>query len=437
MIENLINSYIDNGTGSVLLYYDGVSTGLLNGSGALLNVSPSSTVGSYTGVIGGSINNFFLNEVSGFDISHSSAKFGPFANNLVNTGNFNTELTFLFSFENKQNKAGIIFGSLVRDQYLNGNPWGRGFNIGINSRNQLFFQGINEANGEYVLTADEIELANKNICSVTVSPYNVTVSKYNLADDYSESQSLFPNGQIQNSEQPYYLGASNTFYRGFHSFSGYIDKFMIISGSYPSSDLKAISSGFIGSGITSSGQSYLDSSITGYNIEIIYNSGVTGFEPFITGYQKTYSSSSLVEFVLVENVTPFSRKDGERFFTGYSLPSSFGDYLEETSFLIPDLNYITSGNDPFATLGLSSRTGLVTRYTLQSVKTVSTTGTIPLYDFRPITGALLDQPASFEKTILTGTTLRTGTITSNLDLQVNKTLTYRSDYLYYLEERIP
>lgn len=435
MIAELINAYIDGGTGSVLLYYDG-QTGSLNNSGALLNVSPSSTVGSYTGVIDKTISTFYLNEISGCDLSYAPVKFGPFSNNLVNSGDRNTELTFLFSFEKKRNDAGILFGSLVRDTYLDGSPWGRGFNIGVNSRNQLFFQGINETHGEYILTADNIELANKNICSVSVSPYNVTVSKYRLADDDFETQSLFPNSQIQNAADSYYLGASPTFYRGFHSFSGYLDKFMVISGYQNSSDLKCISSGFVSTGVPVSGQSYLDSSVTGYNIELIYRSGITGFEPYITGYQQVRTSNTLIEFTLVEDMTPFGRTDGERFLTGYSLPSSMGSYLEETSFLIPNLGYSTTGDNPFATLGLTDTSGLITRYTLQTAKSVTTTGIIPLYNFRPITGALLDQATGFQKTILTGTSVREGTIVTNMSLFEERTLLYRPDYLYYMEERL-
>ena len=440
ILSNLINAYIDGGTGSVLLYYDFDDTGIINGSGALLNTAPSSTVGAYTGVVeNGTIENFRLNEKSGGDFSSSHVKFGPFAEDLVSSGDYNTELTFLFSCEKVHEDAGVLFGSLVRDEYDDGSAFGRGFNIGLNSRNQIFFQGINEENGEFVLTANDIELANKNLCSVSVSPYNVTVARYQLSDDAYEEQSLFTNGQIQNTRQdePYYLGAAQTFYReGLHSLSGYIDQFMVISGFYTAPDLKSIMSGFVATGVSNSGVSFLDTVITGHEITLILRSGVTGYEPVLTGYKQSITDSEFVEFTLVEEPIPLSRNDGDRFFTGYSLPSSLGDYREETSFLIENNDYATTGDQAFDTRGLIDSGDFVTRYTISTVKVVQLTGTIPLYELQPRTGALLDQPTGYEKAYLTGQVSRTGTIVEALEFKDDVIQQYKPDYLYYMEKRI-
>lgn len=448
-LANLINAYL-NGTGSVFAYYDFDNTGVIQDgslySGAVLNGAPSSYIDNYNGVFqvsGGAnqvnaehvLENAYINSNSGADLSYSMVKFGPIQE--IGENDHNTELTFLFSFEKTKSDAGILFGSLVKDSYPDGTPLGRGFNIGINHRNQLFFQGINEDNGEFVLTANEIELSNKNICSVSVSPYNVTIGHYNLSDDQYQDQALFTNGIIQNniSGESYYLGGSNTFYKQGHSFSGYIDKFLMVSGFYAAPDLKSVASGFVATGISSSGVSFTDTIITGHEIILVLRSGVTGFEPVITGYQQTFTDQELIEFQLVENVTPYGREDGEKFITGYSLPSSYGDYIEETAFLIP-AKYSTTGDNAYATLGLSNETGLVTRYTIQATKTVQLTGTIPLYEFRPITGVLVDEPVGYEKNYLSGIINKTGTIAESLDYIDGVIHQYKPNYLYYTEKRL-
>ena len=437
-LTSLINAYIE-GTGNVLLYYNFAGTG----SEILANTSPSATVGLYNAEIDNllTVNDIFLNDISGVDLSRARLKFGPFQNNHKNINDLDGSLTFLFSFEKKKTDAGILFGSLVKDSFtLNGSDfyYGRGFNIGINSRNQLFFQGIDGDQGEYVLTSNSIEMANRNICSVAVSPYNIIVTKYDLLDDSFQEQSLFNNCKISNNQanESYYLGGSPTFYRGEHSFSGQMDEFLILSGFYSSFDLKSIASGFYATGIPLSGQTYQDSVITGSEISITYRSGVTGYEPYITGYSQTIQNSELIEFVLVENLTPLSRKDGERFLTGYAVPNSSGSYLEETSFLIKTNKYSTTGDDPFGTLGLSDQTNLVTQYTLQSLRISSITGTVPLYGLRPVTGALLNEPMAYSVAVLSGIISRTGTILESLSLDENIIKDYDYDFLYFLKARI-
>jgi hypothetical protein len=264
------------------------------------------------------------------------------------------------------------------------------------------------------------------------------VARYQLSDDTYDEQSLFTNGQFQNNRQdePYYLGASPTFYRSaFHSLSGYIDQFMVISGFYTAPDLKPIMSGFVATGIQNSGASLVDTVITGQDITLILRSGVTGYQPVLTGYQDTWGDSEFIEFTLQEE-TGVSRTDGERFFTGYSLPSSLGDYMEETSFLIETDDYTPTGDQAFDTRGLIDQSDLVTRYSIVATRSVQLTGAIPLYEMRPLTGAILDQPTGYEKEYLAGTVLRTGDILETLAFKEDVIQQYKPDYLYYVEKRI-
>ena len=153
--------------------------------------------------------------------------------------------------------------------------------------------------GEYVFVADDLELANKNICSATVSPYQVSFSVYNLADDDFEATSLRSDSKIQNLEYTgnLYLGKSDYYIREGDTFSGYLDQFMIITGVHNPSDLKSVASGFVATGSPVSGASYIDTVITGSEVELVYPVGITGYQTTITGYQEVIDDSELIDLL--------------------------------------------------------------------------------------------------------------------------------------------
>lgn len=458
-LSTLANAYLDQGTGSIMLYYsmEDETTGVVGAggefTGVVMNVSPSSTVG-HTGLVigatgateaeaGSQLETFFLNEKSGVDLSFSSVKFDSFSNEgFMSPDDFETEVCFLFSFEKIKRKNGVLFGNLNKETFSNGEVsfnYGKGFNIGINDRNKLFFQGIDSQVGEYVLVADDLELANKNICSATVSPYQVSFSVYNLADDDFEATSLRSDSKIQNLEYTgnFYLGKSDYYIREGDTFSGYLDQFMIITGVHNPSDLKSVASGFVATGSPVSGASYIDTVITGSEVELVYPVGITGYQTTITGYQEVIDDSELIEFTLIaDEFTPATLKDGDKFITGYTLPNNSGAFLEETSFLIPENNYTDTGNDAHATLGLTDGSSVVTQFYLQTSKIVKTTGILPLYGVSGVTGFLVGEPTGYSKTFLSADVIRTGTLTENLVFKEGYTEQYKHDYLHYLSHRI-
>lgn len=458
-LSNLANAYLDQGTGSIMLYYsmEDETTGVVGDAGqftgVMMNVSPSSTVG-HTGLVidatgateaeaGSKLDTFFLNEKSGVDLSFSSIKFDSFVNEgFMAPEDFETEISFLFSFEKRQRKNGIIFANLNKESFSNDQVsfnYGKGFNIGINDRNKLFFQGIDSTIGEYVLVAEDLELANKNICSATVSPYQVSFSLYNLSDDDFENQTLRTDSKIQNLEYTgnFYLGKSDHYIREGNSFSGYLDQFMMITGVHSPTDLKAVASGFVATGSPISGASYIDSVITGSEVSLVNPVGITGYQTFITGFQEVLADSELIEFTLIQNeFTPLTLKDGDRFITGYTLPNNSGAFIEETSFLIPENNYTDTGNDAHATLGLTDGSNIVTDFSLQSSKIVKTTGILPLYGVSGVTGVLVGEPTGYVKTFLSADIIRTGTTIENLIFREGYSEQYKHDYLHYLSTRI-
>jgi len=459
-LSTLANAYLNNGTGAIMLYYsmEDETTGVVGSggefTGVVMNVSPSSTVG-HTGLVidatgateaeaGSRLETFFLNEKSGVDLSFSSIKFDAFLDEgFMSPDDFETETSFLFSFEKIKRKNGVLFGNLNKETFDNGEvsfSYGKGFNIGINDRNKLFFQGIDSEVGEYVLVADDLELANKNICSATVSPYRVSFSVYNLADDNFETTSLRTDSKLENLEYTgnFYIGKSDHYIRQENNtFSGYLDQFMMITGVHGPSDLKSIASGFVATGSPVSGVSYIDNVITGADISLIHPVGITGYQAVITGFQEGLLDTELIEFTLIRNeFTPPTLEDGERFITGYTLPNNSGVFTEETSFLIPENNYTDTGDDAHATLGLIDISNIVTDFSLQSSKTVKTTGIIPLYDISGITGILINEPTGYLKTFLSKDFNRTGTVVENLIFREGYAEQYKYDYLHYLSHRI-
>lgn len=421
-----------------------LETGLYQGY--VKNVSPSFIPNQYSGIIEGAtgasetvakqkIDDFWLSDSSGVDLSYSKVRFGPFNNHPFLTGsNLDSESTFLFSFAHASKDDGIIFGSLRRDQFDNNGQtgvYGRGFNIGINGRNKLFFQGIDPSLGEYVLTANSLELATKNICSVQVSPYSVTFGHYVLGDDRVDSETVFSNVKIENPNtgEPYYLGYSPS-YKHSNNFSGYLDEFLLFSGSIGVSDLKCIASGLVSSATINSGANSSVTYVTGYSNSLIYPTGITGYIAAITGHAQMKSTGEFIRFVLSSGVS--SKTEGDRFLTGYFLSQNNG-YLEEVGFLIKDDLYSPTGNDAHATLGLKNVSANVTGYTLASQSVAFETGYLPLYSITALTG-FLPEPTGYSQTPLTNTVYDTGSF--EISPTLGDVREYKHDYFYYLDQRV-
>lgn len=450
LLTTLIDKHAPNGTGSLFLYYDfaSTSTGVFLETGIyqgyVKNVSPSFTPNQYSGIIEGAtgasevvakgkIDDFWLSESSGVDLSFSKVRFGPF-NNLLPNSNLESDLTFLFSFGKSAKNDGVLFGSLRRDQFDNNGTtgvYGRGFNIGVNGRNKLFFQGIDPSLGEYILTANSLELASKNICSVQVSPYSVTFGHYILGDDRVDYQSINSNVKIENpnTNEPYYLGYSPT-YKHSQNFSGQLDEFLIFSGAIGASDLKSIASGLVSSGVVSSGSASSSSFITGYTNTLLYPTGVTGYSASITGYQQVKSTGEFLKFILSSGAS--SKTDGDRFLTGYYLSPGNG-YLEQVGFLVDDNLYQPTGDMAHATLGLKNQSASVTGYSLSYQSMSFETGYLPIYEITPLTG-FLPEPTGYSQVPLTQSVIDTGSF--SLSPTLNLVTDYQHDYLYYLDQRV-
>lgn len=448
----LLMDFYGGGTGNLMLYYDMETFALSGATGVVKNVSPSATVGYNNAFLdsGKTTGIFHDNAYSGGNLSYSKLTFDTFNNGFLDNADENWSASFLFSFTKTNSEDGVLFGCLNKDeftftsdtfvsdrQYLAGEKvdYGRGFNIGINDRNQLFLQAIDLEAGPYVIVADEIELANKNLCAVSLDPFTVTFSYYDLPSDRVYSQTKLTTDRTENilSNEKFYLGSSNFYYKN-PGFSGYIDKFAILSGDYNADQLKSIISGFVSINVIDSGERSFVTNVTGYQYTPIQQTGVTGYAAFLTGYRHVYETGYFFERVQSTGVSSTPVEEGYRFISGFTLSNNLG-YDEEVGYLYETDEYKTSGNMAHATLGLIDRIDIITtggktvlRYKVNQV------GSLPLFRIDALTGLLGPTGVSVEP--LTNQSYTDGLAGYDFYLNTGLMQEYRHNYLYYLMKRI-
>lgn len=448
----LLMDFYGGGTGNLMLYYDMETFALSGATGVVKNVSPSATVGYNNAFLdaGKTTGIFHSGAFSGVNLSYSKLTFDTFNNGFLNNADQNWSASFLFSFTKTNSEDGVLFGCLNKDeftftsdilisdqQYLAGEKidYGRGFNVGINDRNQLFLQAIDLEAGPYVIVADQIELANKNLCAVSLDPYTVTFSYYDLPSDRVYSQTKLTTDRTENilSNEKFYLGNSNFYYKN-PGFSGYVDKFAILSGDYNADQLKSIISGFVSTNAIDSGQQGFVTNVTGYGYTQIQQTGVTGYAAVLTGYRPVYTTGFFFERVQSITVNSIPIEEGYRFISGFILSNNLG-YDEELGYLYKTDEYKTSGNMAHATLGLIDRIDIITTGGKTVLRyAVNQTGSLPLYRIDALTGSI--GPTGVSVQPLTNQSSTDGAVDYNFYLNTGLMQEYRHNYLYYLMERI-
>lgn len=438
-LQILMNSY-GGGTGNLMLYYDTNSFDVIDGTGVVKNVSPASTVGNNDGFLEAGKDTGTLRDgnYSGINLGYSNISINTFDNGFLNNNDLNWSASFLFSFTKTTPEDGILFGCLnteIIDYYGKSGIYGRGFNIGINDRNQLFFQGVDFENGPYIVVADELELASKNLCSVSVDPYNVTFAYYDLASNDLYQQTKLTNSRVENilDSEKFYLGNSNTYYKD-PKIEAYIDQFAILSGDYSPSVLRSIISGFVCDEVINTGAQGFSSVITGYEHTLIQETGITGYTLVQTGSKKVYQTGLFFERVTTITSTSVNIQDGYRYVTGFELANGLV-YNEELGYLYETDLYNTTGDSAHATLGLQNEIVTINEISKNVLKySVKQTGELPLYVVSGLTGFI--GPTGITSNPLTGPVYTEGSTGYSFQFLPNIMEGYRHDYLYYMGERI-
>lgn len=347
--------------------------------------------------------------------------------------------TFLFSEKMTQrNGGGIIFGSLEKTTGIeNGVTYSdsKGYNFGINDRNQLFFNGVGP-NGEYVLVANEIELANKNICSISVGQDSVNFAKYDLASSSIEEQSFsIQTNYIKNATGLIgFVRGSDVYYPSNNGFSGVVDRFAWFSGVIDNSICLSLASGFAFDLQYNQGSITAQTNITGQTNQTLFATGVTGVKVIITGSFLNKRSGILKNFG--SNLTLGSGIEGELYFTGIQFGQGFLDtYLEKEGYIVDDFSYDPTGENAYATLGLNNVSGsILTGSHSISFTSPETTG-IANFFASGITGFLKNKPTGVNTINLTQTFYITGEPTKGLIMETGRMKEYKYDLLYYLGHR--
>ena len=453
-VQYAINHNFSNNN-NLLAYYDfssGTGTSLAFTSdvdSVINNQDPSINTGAFSGII--------VNSRAGSEAASKTYATGTFltsnrarlsASNVkvpTSTLNYNS-LTAIFDFEFDTDNpvtGGVLFGSLDKtSQTSNGEviTGAKGYNFGITDRAKLFYQGF-DLGGDFIHVASDIELSKRNIISFSLDSESLEISRIDYLNQDITSQSFnVDTNFISNSDQ-FYLGGSNTFYKGSDgddtSFSGYLNEFALISGYVSSEIVKSIGSGMIGEYFFSSGASTTKQQVTGYSETIVYKTGVTGYEFSVTGTltistgreTRTGSSAASVSQSVVE---------GDKYFKYYAVENggikSF--YKEECGYLDPNsgFTYVPTGSGAFATLGLSNvGANIATHVETEGVDSAGTV-TMNLYKSIVQTGTL-NEISGITQTALTESINVPAIPISGITLSGDSD-GLKKNYIYYLGQRL-
>lgn len=465
MVDNsgfdyLITKYLGNNSGLVI-YYDfntGSSVSVVSGqngvnynlTGVIFNKYPSYNSGN---------NNLLLTNISGISSTETVDDIlfkttGTFLRS-GNSGYFkeswgqitgaplfdNTNCTFLCSVKNV-NSGGVIFGSYRKASTVKNGvtyEFATGYNFGLNQRNQLYFTSYGK-DGDYTIVAEDIELAPKNIISVGVSRNQVSLGRYDLAQNKVESQT-FPIQtyliEQDNSRVGYIGGGDFDAPLSAKNNNFFIDKFAVFNRRIELSTLKELSRGFISSLSVTQDPDTVQTVITGYTTQTLYNTGYTGVCLKVTGAFNEKLSGVLTKYGISSG--SISINEGEIYTSGRWLNSNFQDVtLDKLGAILDDNAYTVTGTTAEATLGLDNTQAITvadgTR--LLSSTTPLTSGVILVYP-SGVTGFLYDEPTGtitvpLTKSITISSSSQTKTL--NQDPGLAKELLY--DLAYYKGPRI-
>lgn len=200
--------------------------------------------------------------------------------------------TFIISQEKRAQGPEILFSNYSDDP---SDP--KGFELGINSANKLYFEYTNQ-DGPRVYTLNNIPHA-KNIYVVKInkSTKSLSLSWRNVADGEFETKNFIINPNFIRKSDNWYIGSG--IYSGDEGinkkgtpyvYDGFIDRFLCFEGEMGDLQTNLICDGLYGElDYTPPISGWYEGHVTGYSTEIDeIVSGITGFQEVITGY-KTYT----------------------------------------------------------------------------------------------------------------------------------------------------
>tara|TARA_Y100000004_G_scaffold194941_1_gene260763 strand:+ start:6703 stop:8175 length:1473 start_codon:yes stop_codon:yes gene_type:complete len=432
---------------------DGINYGVIE------NCEPAIDTGAYSGVVCGFGSSVASAKTFTTDTFLQGNKANLDKSNLKITGaasipyNDNS-IIFDFEFNNKGVDDCVLFGSLekisttINSEVITG---AKGFNFGVTKRGKLFYQSFDRG-GDFIYTADSIELSKRNVISLAIGKASLDISRHDYLNNHITKDSFSLDSSYIAANDEFFLGGADQYFRKgaagcsgeFGTASGVaLNSFCFISGYLPPSALFSIGSGVIGDYFSDAGSNTFKRELTGYNQTYVYKTGITGYDYETTGTLSISTGRPMLTGSFVGAGTS-SLEEGDRYFVYRSFDDSLSDsgiktfVKEEVGYLHPDSGYQylpTGERAAFDTLGLQNVEKAVQQYSEQTGISGAAEITVKLYGSRFMTG-LLSGISGVKQEPVYQTVIDTPALpTSGVRLGGLSEL-FKKDYVYYLGERI-
>ena len=444
----------------ILTYYDfsgmsgrhigNESAGGLN-YGVIENCDPSVNTGVYSGIVTHSGQStvagaklfttgiFLGNDMA--DLSKSTLRVDTPA---VKYSSLSSVVDFQF---NNEVSDSVIFGSLekistsVDGLVVTGS---RGFNFGVNDRGKLFYQSFDRG-GDFIYTANSIELSRRNIVGFSVGSNTLSLSRFDYLNHNLETETFNVDSSYIGNNTEFYLGGSNQYFRGgtagpsgeFRTSDISLNSFCLLSGYVAPSLEFSIGSGLIGSFFESQTGATTKKIITGYRQVTTFKTGITGYDYENTGSLNISTGRYMLTGGLTASSTA-SKFEGDVYFE-YNTFEEGGVTTfnkEQVGLLHPDsgYQYVPSGDSAFSTLGLRHVESQVQNYIERKGISGSATVGVKLYGFRFQAGDLPDVSGVTQIPLFETVEDRPALKASGVRLSGPSDL-FKKDYVYYKGER--
>jgi|TARA_R110002020_G_scaffold158318_3_gene341476 hypothetical protein len=447
----LIHYDFTDGTGTPLIAMEEESDDADIYLNAVLNQEPATNTGVLSGIISDAANTLFEGAAAsrrfatGTFLVNNNADFRK-SNLKINTPSLDyssVSAIFDFQFTGIVNDA-VLFGSLEKtsttfnDEVTTG---AKGFNFGVNDRGKLFYQGF-DTRGDFIYTANSIELSQRNIIGFSVSSNTAEITKLDYLNKQRDTERFPIDTSFMADNEEFYLGGSENYFRGhsgeFKTFSGALNRFALFSGYIPPSLMMKMGSGLIGDYFLNAAATTPKSFVTGYSQDITFKTGITGYTYEVTGTLEIATGRDMQTGSITAG-TPHDTGEGDRYFKYYTLNNGEVDsfYKEELGFLHPNSGYVylPTGDGAFATLGLRPVEGEITPYSVTEGLKTGGSVIINLYDSIALTG-VLPQISGVAQTPVTQTATAITTPANSGVILLGNAELLKKDFLFFLEERI-
>ena len=445
-----------SGSGTQLVYIEEEGDDVTWSFGCITNQYPASNTGLFSGIVTDSMTEnipdtrlyttgTFLKPSGLADLTKSNLKVRTASNLDYSSVSTLFDVQFSGSIDD-----GVLFGALEKtSNTINGEvvTGAKGFNFGVNDRGKMFYQGFDER-GDFIYTANSIELSKRNLLGFSVSSNSVEITRIDYLNQRTQSETFRINDDYAANNEEFYLGGSENYFRStsgeFRTFSGQLREFAVFSGYLSPSLMMSIGSGMIGEYFFESGAATEKQTVTGYSQSQTFKTGITGYDYTVTGTLVISTGREMITGS-IEAGTPHDTGEGARYFKYYTLNNGdvSGFYKEEVGFLHPDsgYSYLPTGENAMDTLGLRPVSGEIIPYL--ETRGIQTGGsvTINLYDSVALTGVLTDISGIVQTPLIETIDIPavpSSGVRLSFDLARNEGLSnlFKKDFIYFLGKRL-